>query len=493
MAKPSIWSSIRNAAQRVGPVIAVVVIVVVGFFGSEWLMHEKSPGGELSSLANNSAGDSSSEASLVRLTAEKIKSGAITTTPVGRKPLQATRTVSGTIRYETARHLDLRAPVNCVVTKCLVQPGQWVQKGDRLATLTSAEFALARNELLKSEADLRLAKLQHDWAEQTHANLNDLLALLRQNPSIEDIEKEFENKVLGDHRDALVTAYSQYVLATSVASRTETLQNQGIISGRTSEERASQRERMAASFKSMCEQVAFESKRDSEQADAELNAAERAVEVSRDRLAVLLGPHGEHSPDENRSELQMTAPFEGRIEALHAVESARLSAGESMFVLADTRTVWVAAQIHQRDWKALSLATDQTLRLTVPGMPNAEFAARVRFVGATVSPATLSIPLIAEVDNRENLFRPGMFVWVDVPISKPHDVLAVPTSAIQRHEERAFVFAKVGESEYRCVDVETGIETPDWVEVKHGLADDARVVDHGAFYLKSELLLEEEE
>ncbi|MCA9220103.1 MAG: efflux RND transporter periplasmic adaptor subunit, partial [Planctomycetales bacterium] len=382
-------------------------------------MHEKPPGGELSLSAHDTARDRAPDVSLVRLTAEKIKSGAITTVPVGRKPLQATRTVSGTIQYETARYLDLRAPLNCVVSKCLVRPGQWVQRGDRLATLTSAEFALARNELLKSEADLRLAKLQQEWAEQTHANLDDLLALLRQNPPIEDIEKQFENKLLGDHRDALITAYSQYVLATSVASRTETLQNQGIISGRTSEERASQRERMAASFKSICEQVAFESKRDSEQADAERNAAERAVEVSKDRLAVLLGPHGEHSPEENRSELQVTAPFAGRIEALHAVESARFSAGESMFVLADTRTVWVAAQIHQRDWKALSLATDQTLRLTVPGMENAEFAAKVRFVGATVSPATLSIPLVAEVDNRDNLFRPGMFVWVDVPISTP--------------------------------------------------------------------------
>jgi cobalt-zinc-cadmium efflux system membrane fusion protein len=250
---------------------------------------------------------------------------------------------------------------------------------------------------------------------------------------------------------------------------------------------------MAASFKSICEQAAFESKRDSQQAAAELDAAARAVEVSKDRLAVLIGPHGAHTPEANRSEFQLTAPFDARVEELLAVESSRFGAGESMFVLADTRTVWVAAQIHQRDWHALSLATDQTLRLTVPAMPDTEFWAKVRFVGATVSPATLSIPLVAELSNDDELFRPGMFVWVDVPIAKPQDTLAVPVAAVQRHEGDAFVFVDTGEGEYQRVDVKTGIETSEWVEVTRGLADGAQVVTHGAFYLKSELLLEEDE
>lgn len=163
-----------------------------------------------------------------------------------------------------------------------------------------------------------------------------------------------------------------------------------------------------------------------------------------------------------------------------------------MFVLADTRTVWVAAQIHQRDWNTLSLATDQVLRVTVPAMSDRNFDAKVRFIGATVSAATLSIPLIAELDNTETLFRPGMFVWVAVPVAEPRQVLAVPTSAIQRHEEQAFVFVEISDGEYQRIDVETGLETTDWVEVTRGITEGSRVVSQGAFYLKSELLLEEE-
>lgn len=307
MAKYRFWAKAKQIIERGGPIVAVVTIVIVGFFGSEWLMHEDVAEAEGDRAHGANHDETFAIAPVVRLTPEKIKWAKITTEQVGKQLLRGTRTVSGTIQYDTARHLDVRAPVNCVVKKSLVSPGQWVQKDERLASLTSAEVGLARNELLKSEAELRLANLQNEWAVQTHANLADLLALLKQRPAIEDVEKEFEGKLLGDHRDTLITAYSQYLLATSVATRTETLQSQGIISGRTSDERASQREVMAANFKAMCEQAGFESKRDSQLAAAELDAAEREVEVSRDRLSVLIGPHGAHSVDQSRSDFELTA------------------------------------------------------------------------------------------------------------------------------------------------------------------------------------------
>jgi hypothetical protein len=42
------------------------------------------------------------------------------------------------------------------------------------------------------------------------------------------------------------------------------------------------------------------------------------------------------------------------------------------------------------------------------------------------------------------------------------------------------------------VDVEVGLETPDWTEIRSGLSEGTQVVGRGAFYLKSELLLEGE-
>ena len=60
-----------------------------------------------------------------------------------------------------------------------------------------------------------------------------------------------------------------------------------------------------------------------------------------------------------------------------------------------------------------------------------------------------------------------------------------------RHEGRAFVFVPA-DGGFRRADIETGIETDDFIEVTRGLEAGAPVVARGAFLLKSELLLEDE-
>ena len=62
-----------------------------------------------------------------------------------------------------------------------------------------------------------------------------------------------------------------------------------------------------------------------------------------------------------------------------------------------------------------------------------------------------------------------------------------------RHEGQAFVFIPEGKNTFRRTDVETGLETSTGVEILTGLKAGQRVVDQGAFVLKSELLLEREE
>jgi multidrug efflux pump subunit AcrA (membrane-fusion protein) len=77
-------------------------------------------------------------------------------------------------------------------------------------------------------------------------------------------------------------------------------------------------------------------------------------------------------------------------------------------------------------------------------------------------------------------------------MGQPRRVLAVPASSIVQHEQTRFVFVADGPDTFRRVDVITGLETPDWIEIKDGLKAGQDVVDAGTFALKSELLLERE-
>jgi cobalt-zinc-cadmium efflux system membrane fusion protein len=85
-----------------------------------------------------------------------------------------------------------------------------------------------------------------------------------------------------------------------------------------------------------------------------------------------------------------------------------------------------------------------------------------------------------------------MFVWVDLPQGEMREAVAVPTSAVMRHEGKSFVFVPDGPERFRRVAVKTGIESGDFVEITGGLEVGQQVVSRGAFVLKSELLLEKE-
>jgi len=110
-----------------------------------------------------------------------------------------------------------------------------------------------------------------------------------------------------------------------------------------------------------------------------------------------------------------------------------------------------------------------------------------------MSDVTRSVPLVAELKNPDGRLKPGMFVWAIIPLDKPHEGLVIPAGAIMWHENQPFVFVPDGERKYRRVDVQLGLETNKWIEISSGLKEGDQIVDRGAFYLKSELLLEREE
>jgi multidrug efflux pump subunit AcrA (membrane-fusion protein) len=156
--------------------------------------------------------------------------------------------------------------------------------------------------------------------------------------------------------------------------------------------------------------------------------------------------------------------------------------------------MWVRAEIHERDWRSLDfLKQGESLDLRLPALKNEVLTAKIRWVGAQVEAAKRAVPLTAELPNADDRLKPGMFVWALIPLDKPHESLVVPKGAIIQHENQPFVFVPDGERRFRRVDVERGLEINERIEIVSGLSAGDMVVDRGAFFLKSELLLEREE
>jgi len=116
-------------------------------------------------------------------------------------------------------------------------------------------------------------------------------------------------------------------------------------------------------------------------------------------------------------------------------------------------------------------------------------------VGRTVDAQTRAVPLVALLDNAKHEFKPGMFARIKIPSGTTGEELVIPAAALRTHDRQEFVFAVDADEPrtFHRVDVVVGKRTPEWVTIATGLTEGQRVVVNGAFLLKNELLLEQEE
>ena len=419
-------------------------------------------------------------------------------------------TVPGRLDYDARYRLDYASPVDGIVSRVFVQVRQKVQKGASLAEVSSPDVGMARDEVRKREADREIEKKAADWAATIADNVAALLEALSARPPLGTIEQQFKGRLLGNYREKILGAYSRLVFVEKVNASTKQLGEGGVLSGRIIEERTSNLEVAQASFAAACEESRFLTRQERDRATASLEQAERLVQISKEHLRTLVGSkldadvggkgaaegvvdaEGDGDATEALSTLVLRTPFDGLVEDIFVARGERVKAGDRLFVVADTGTLWVRAQIHERQWTMVEVEEGQEVAVNVPGSAEHNTTARINHVGATVEAESRSVPLVAELKNDDAHYKPGMFVWVDLPQGQLREALTVPAAAVMRHEGRAFVFVPDGEGRYRRVNVETGPESDDMVEIKTGLEAGQQVVAKGAFMLKSELLLEDE-
>ena len=474
------------------------------FAGSSGHSDHAGGAGEEQAAGDRKAATAVTIPAIVSLPAAAQKAAEIGLTTAEIHPLREHLTVPGRIDYDARHRLDYASPVDGIVSRVLVQVRQKVSKGDALAELSSPDVGIARDEVRRREDNRSIEKKAADWATTIGDNVESLLDALDSHPPLSEIERQFQGRVLGAYREKILGSYSRLIYVEKVSAGTKSLGEGGVLSGRIIEERASNLEVAKANFAAACEEARFLTRQDRDRARASLEQADRLVQISRENLRTLVGrrlestttteEEEEESPGDSTSlsTLVLRTPFDGVVEDVFIARGERARVGDRLFVVADTSVLWVRAQIHERQWTAVDVSEGQSVRVMVPGADVHETTAVVNHVGATVETESRSVPLVAELTNDDAHFKPGMFVWVDLPQGDLRKALAVPVSAVMRHESKAFVFVPDGAERFRRVDVTTGIESGDLLEVTSGLAAGQQVVSRGAFVLKSELLLEKE-
>ncbi len=434
------------------------------------------------------------ELGVVHVPQQKWKSAGLKIAPVRRGSMTEVKWVTGKVGLNEDRLAHIYSLVEGIVRQVPVHYGQEVQAEQVLAVIDSRAVGEAKLELVKQRLNARFAQVNYEWNKEIHHNTQQLTTALLEKTPIPEIEKQFHDQVMGTYRQQLVSAYARLNQAIADHARLKELSEKGIASGKDYLKAKADYEATMATYHGWIEQIRFTSRRELVRTEQDLEQARTAEKVSRSLLLILGYSEEEVAQMDPLAEragiayYPVKAPFDGTVIAKDVVLGERVGPSTQMLEVADLSSVWVQADIFEKDLPLLERLRGKTLSFRPSGYSQQRFSARVFYTGDIVDEKTRTVRLMAVADNPQRLLKPGTFVEVELPGRTFSNVLQVPVSAVETHKGKPFVFVHQGGEEFRRRDVSIGRRTVGALEITAGLSEGERLVVKGGFALKSELL-----
>ena len=215
---------------------------------------------------------------------------------------------------------------------------------------------------------------------------------------------------------------------------------------------------------------------DAERARAALRAAADKLRL----LGVVPAPL-EHQRD---AIYPVVAPLAGTVIEKHAVPGA-LAETDPLFVVADLSTVWLEADVFEKDLALLKTGSPATV--SVAAYPDRSFPGRLTYVSSTMDTASRTVKARIEVPNADAALKPGMFATARITSSAKVRALLLPAEAVTLMNDKPTVFVLTRKG-FEARTVETAARPDGTVEVRAGLTQGDKVAVAGAYALKSRVL-----
>lgn len=226
---------------------------------------------------------------------------------------------------------------------------------------------------------------------------------------------------------------------------------------------------------------------DWQQAQADLTAAETALNSVRNRLRIFGKSDAEISALEASHSMRPTAtivaPIGGVVVDRQVGPGQFLQSGSGIpvFTIADPSSVWLLANVREADSGLVHLG--QPVDVHVLAYPSRAFKARVSYIAALVDPVTHRLPVRAVIDNLDGSLKPEMFASFRILTGDASNSPAVPESAVVYEGDLAhvWVLSDGGLLAYRSI--RTGRSHDGWVEVLDGLKPGEQIVIKGGLFI----------
>jgi len=219
------------------------------------------------------------------------------------------------------------------------------------------------------------------------------------------------------------------------------------------------------------------------QAGQALKEAEIAVRNAQQKLAAIGAGASSGTASSGLNRYEIRAPFDGIVVEKHIALGEAVKEDASIFTISDLSSVWAEMTVAARDMNAVRVGESVTVNATAFA---SSASGKIAYVGALLGEQTRTAKAHVVLPNPGNVWRPGLFVNVDVLAQEAEVPLAVAADAVQSVEQKQVVFVRVADG-FRKQEVTLGRTDGKRVEIIKGLSAGDVYAAAGSFVVKAEL------
>jgi cobalt-zinc-cadmium efflux system membrane fusion protein len=214
------------------------------------------------------------------------------------------------------------------------------------------------------------------------------------------------------------------------------------------------------------------------QASADLGAAEQSLKI----LGISKPESVVGKPAV--SEIPVLSPIGGEaVERLVSPGQVIQAGATQVFTISDMSSVWVLANIYQKDFPYVHLGDSVTI--TAESYPGTEFHGKISYIAAALDANTRTLQARIDVKNPEGKLKKDMYVVATVRAETIQNALAVPAAAVLRDtENQPFVYVVNQNNQYGRRAVTLGVSDGVNTQLLSGVVPGDRVVGDGSLFLQ---------
>ncbi len=179
---------------------------------------------------------------------------------------------------------------------------------------------------------------------------------------------------------------------------------------------------------------------------------------------------------------ELRAPFDGMVVEKHIALGEAVKEDVNVFTISDLSSVWAEISVAANNLNLVRIGEPVTIRSSAFDQTA---TGKVSYVGSLIGAQTRTATARVTLTNPQGIWRPGLFVNVELVASETQAPVTVSAEAIQTVEDKPTVFLRVPGG-FVPQHVQTGRSDGQRVEIVGGLAPGASHAASGSFVVKSQ-------